>query len=95
MLVDIDALFSVILYTLGCILLIILIVLSIKGIKTLKKVNSLIDDVQEKSNKINGIFDFVDSTTDFMNGFVDKIVGGISGLLIKMFNKKKEEDKDE
>ena len=48
MLVDINALFSVILYTLGCILLIILIVLSIKGIKTLKKVNNLIDDVQEK-----------------------------------------------
>lgn len=95
MLIDINALFSVILYILGCILLIILIVLSIKTIKTIKKVNNLIDDVQDKSNKVNGIFNFVDSTTDFMNGFVDKIVGGISSLLTKIFDKKKEEDIDE
>lgn len=96
MLIDVNALFTVILYLLGCILLIALIILSIKALKTIGKINHLVDDVQEKSDKINGIFDFVDSTTDFINGFADHIIGGVAGLVTKLFEKKhKGEEKDE
>ena len=56
----------------------------------------MVDDVQEKSDKMNGIFDFVDSTTDFINGFADHIIGGVAGLVTKLFEKKhKGEEKDE
>lgn len=87
MLIDVNALFTVILYLLGCILLIALIILSIKALKTIGKINHLVDDVQEKSDKMNGIFDFVDSTTDFINGFADHIIGGVAGLVTKLFEK--------
>ena len=96
MLIDVNALFTVILYLLGCILLIALIILSIKALKTIGKINHLVDDVQENSDNINGIFDFVDSTTDFIYGFADHIIGGVAGLVTKLFEKKhKGEEKDE
>ena len=92
MIIDAGTLFTVILYLLGCILLIVLIVLGIKAIKTMGKVNNLIDDAQTKSNKINGLFDFVDSTTDFLNGFTDKIIGGVVGIINNLFDRKKKGD---
>ena len=94
--IDVSTLFSVILYILGCILLIVLIVLAIKAIKTIGKINSLIDDVQDKSKKIDGIFDFVDSTTDILNGLTDKVINGVVGVVTGLFEKKrKREDSDE
>ena len=96
MLIDANALFTVILYILGYILLIVLIVLAIKAVKTIGKINTLVDDVQEKSNKINGVFDFVDSATDLVNGFTDKIVSGVAGFITNLFEKKhKGEDNNE
>ena len=94
MLIDVNALFTVILYILGCILLIVLIILAIKTLKTIGKINHLVDDVQEKSNKMTGIFDFVDSTADFVNGFTDKIVNGIAGFITKLFEKKDKGEDD-
>lgn len=96
MLIDANALFTVILYMLGCILLIVLIILAVKALKTIGKIDHLVDDVQEKSNKMNGVFDFVDSTADLVNGFTDKIVSGVTGLITKLFEKKdKGEDNNE
>ena len=87
--IDAGALFTVILCVLGSILLLVLIVLWLKVIKTLGKINNLVDDVQEKSNKVNGVFDFVDSTTDFVNGFADKIIGGVVGVITSLLDLKK------
>lgn len=96
MTVDVGTLFTVILCVLGSILLIVLIVLSIKAIKTIGKIDHLVDDIQMKSNKVNGVFDLVDTTTDFVNGFADKIVGGVVGVITNLFEKKnKGEDNNE
>ena len=92
MLIDVNALFTVILYILGCILLIVLIILAIKALKTISKINTLVDDVQEKSNKIDGIFDFVNSATDLVNGFTDKVISGVAGFVTNLFDKKNKGD---
>lgn len=94
LLIDAGTLFSVILYILGSILLVILIILTIKAIKTLKKIDTLVDDIQLKSNKVDGVFDIVDTTTDFVNSISDKIIGGVVGVITKIFEKKGE-DKNE
>lgn len=88
MLIDAGALFSVILYTLGSILLIVLIILVIRAIKAMGKVNNLLDDIQYKSNRVDGVFDMIDSTTSFIGGFTDKISGTISGIISKIFDRK-------
>lgn len=96
LLIDVGSLFTVILYILGIILLIVLIILAIKAIKTIGKINSLVDDVQKKSSKIDGVFTLIDSTTDYLNGFADKIIGGIVSVITNLFEKKRNgEDIDE
>jgi len=88
--------FSVILYVLGSILLITLIIFVIKLMKTLKKVDAAIDDYNEKSKKLDGLFSIIDTATDTISAVSDKLVGvvikGISGLFKR---KKKEDDIDE
>ena len=56
--------FPIILYILGSILLIVLIVFVVRMMETLKKLDSAIDDYNEKSKKLNGVFDLIDTTTD-------------------------------
>ena len=87
--------FPVILYVLFAILLKALIALVIKAFKTLTKVNDTIDDINEKSRKLNNLFTVIDNTTDFISNFSDKALGlftnGITALIDK-FKKKKGED---
>lgn len=82
--------FQVILYTLLLILLIVLIILGIKFIFTLKKVDQVVDDVNDKLNRVDGIFQIVDATTDAISSLNDKVVAGIYSFFQKMFKKKKE-----
>lgn len=93
----VNEIFPVILYTLGSILLIALIVLTIKVIKTLNKVDNVVDDINTKSKKLNGVFDIVDNTADALSLMSDKLVGfivnGITGLFAR--KNKKEENDDE
>ena len=55
---------QVILYILGSILLIVLIILGIKLIITMNKIENVVDDINVKVNKLNGIFTIIDLTTD-------------------------------
>ena len=91
-----EMVFSVILYVLGSILLVTLIIFVIKLMKTLKKVDAAIDDYNEKSKKLDGLFSMIDTATDTISAVSDKLVGvvikGISGLFKR---KKKEDDIDE
>lgn len=95
--IDIDTLFSIITWTLCSILLIALIVLIIKLIKTVGKVDKVIDDVSEKSSKLDGVFNLVDSTTDALSTVGDKMIGGVINFISNIINskKRKEENKDE
>lgn len=83
--------FQVILYTLLLILLIVLIVLGFKMIQTLHKVDKVVEYVNNKLNRVEGLFDIVDATTDAISSLNDKIVMGIYGLFQKIFKKKEDE----
>lgn len=83
---------QVILYILGSILLIILIILGIKLIITMNKIENVVDDINVKVNKLNGIFTIIDLTTDKLALFSDKIIDGISTIVRKVFSRKKRKD---
>ena len=85
---------QVILYILGSILLIVLIVLGIKLIITMNKIENVVDDINVKVNKLNGLFSIIDVTTDRLALLSDKVVDGISSLVRKIFSKKKRKEDD-
>ncbi len=94
----INSVFQVILYVLGIILLITLIIFVIKGMKTLSKVDKVIEDVDAKSKKLNGVFDIIDNTTDMISSFSDKALELIISKVQNLFSRKKknkEEDENE
>ena len=86
--------FPIILYILGSILLVVLIILGIKLIITMNKIENVVDDINVKVDKLNGLFNIIDYTTDKLAIVSDKMVEGVSYVLKKMFfkkNKNKEE----
>lgn len=85
----INEVFPVIIYFLLSILLVVLIVLSVKAISTLSKVNKVVDDVNFKVNKLNGIFNIIDTTTDALALASDKMVSLIANGISNIFSKKK------
>lgn len=95
MMVDLNELLIVFLYISCIILVIVFIVLGIKLIKTLKKVDNVIDDVNGKMSKVDGVFDIIDKTTDYASSISDKIIGAISGFINVLLRKKKGNDEDE
>ena len=81
-----------ILYILGSILLVVLIVLGIKLIITMNKIDGVVDDINKKLSSLNGFFSVVDFTTDKLAMVSDKFIDGITSLIRKIFNRKKEEE---
>ena len=57
-------LFPVILYILLIILVVVLIVFVIRLIKTLGKVDKVVDDVNRKVTKLDGVFNIIDTSTN-------------------------------
>ena len=86
--------FPIILYVLGSILLIVLIILVIRIIKTLGKVDKVVDDVNIKVTKLNGLFDIIDNTADAVSMVSDKVVGFISTGINNIFSHRRKR-KDE
>ncbi len=82
----------VLLYVLGAILLIVLIILGIKLIITLDKIEKVADNINTKVDSLNGLFSVIDFTTDKISAFGDKVVEGVTYLVQKVFNRKKEEE---
>ncbi|MCI8445099.1 MAG: hypothetical protein HFG15_01540 [Bacilli bacterium] len=88
----INELFPIILYMLGSILLIVMIVLGVRLIQTLNRVDTLIDDVNLKASKLNGVFDIVDHTADALASVSDMAVGYITRTVSRIMNRKRKED---
>ena len=88
-------LFPVILYGLLCILVVVLVILVINAIKVLKNVNILVEDIEGKSRKLDGIFNAIDTVSNSFTSFGDKIAGMLTKYLKKVTRKRKEEKKDE
>ena len=88
--------FPIILCVLGSILLIVLIVLVVRLMHTLKKIDMAIDDYNNKSTKLNGLFDLIDTTTDTISSIGDRLVNSmVSGIASLFTKKKKKEEEDE
>ena len=91
-----EAFFTTMLYILGSTLLIVLIILGIKLIITMNKIENVVDDINVKVDKLNGLFNIIDYTTDKLAIVSDKMVEGVSYVLKMMFFKKNKntEEKD-
>ena len=86
--------FPIILYLLGSVLLIILIVLGLKLIYTVNKTNQILDDAYNKTKSLNGLFNAIDSVTDSLSNLSDSIVSNITGIIGKVFSKKRKKEKE-
>ena len=95
MTIDLNNLLTLILFVALIILVVIFIILGIKLIKTLKKIDRVIDDVNLKMNKVNGIFNIIDKTTDYASTISDKIIGTLSKFINSLIYRKKGNDDDE
>ena len=78
-----------IIYILLIILLTIGIILGIKTIITMTKVEKVVDNVNEKVESLNSIFNLIDFTTDKIATFTDKIVDAVGNLFSKLLFRKK------
>lgn len=88
----------VILYSALTILVVVLIVFVIRLIKTLGKVDKVVDDVNRKVTKLDGVFNIIDTTTDTLALMSDKLtdfaVTKISNLFTRKSKKKEEEENE-
>ncbi|HIU11662.1 MAG TPA: hypothetical protein IAB65_03065 [Candidatus Onthocola stercorigallinarum] len=85
-----------VIYILLIILLIVGIILGIKTIITMNKVEKVVDNVNEKVESLNSVFNLIDFTTDKIAAFTDRLVevaGSVfSKLLFRNKNKKRKKD---
>lgn len=79
----------ILLYTLGSILLVVLIILGIKLIQTVDRANAILDDIEEKSKSLNGLFSMVDNFSNAIAIVGDRVVDGIAGMVSSFFHKRK------
>lgn len=85
----------IVMYILGSILLIILIILGIKLIITMNKIESVVDDVDNKVKKLNGLFSIIDVTTDRLSLISDRFIDLVSTVVSKLFKPKKRRKENE
>ena len=90
-----QSLLPVIIYILLIVLLIIGIIIGLRAIETMKKLDKVVDNVNDKVESLNGLFNIVDFTTDKISLITDKVVDGASHLIGSIFKKKKKKNKDE
>lgn len=97
-----NELFPIILYFLGAVLLVVIIMLVIKLLSTVDKINILLDDVEEKSQSLNGLFDALESVGNTISkansgiaGFITNMTKKVYKMRKKMKRKKQEEEMDE
>lgn len=85
----------VIIYVLLIILIVVLIVFMFKAFNILKKIDTTIDDVNAKMNKLNGVFNIVDRSADAINMLTDKMIVSITTGITKLFKRKKKKQEEE
>ncbi len=81
----------IIIYSLIAILLLVIIIFIIRLFSTLSRLNKTLDDVNSKVEKLNGLFNIIDNTTDYISVISDKFIDKITGLIDNWFSKKKKE----
>ena len=81
----------IIIYSLIAILLVVLIIFVIRLFSTLSRLNKTLDDVNTKIEKLNGLFNIIDNTTDYISVVSDKFIDRVTSLIDNWFSKKKKE----
>ena len=82
-----------VIYILLIILLLVGIILGIKTIITMNKVEKVVDNVNEKVESLNNVFNLIDFTTDKLAAFTDRIVDIVGTIFSKLlFIKKRKKD---
>lgn len=85
----------IVIYLLLIIVLVVLIVLGTESIKAMKKVNKVVDDVNNKVESLNGLFNLIDYSADILSSFSDKLIDGLSGIVSKLFHRKKKKEEED
>lgn len=81
--------FPVMISALVVLLLIVLIILIVKLIGTVDKANHILDDIESKTQSLNGLFHVIDSVTDTLAVFSDSVVSTVTSIIGKVIPKKK------
>lgn len=79
----------ILMYILGSILLVILIILGIKLIQTVDRANDILDDLEQKSKSLNGVFSAIETCSSAIAVVGDRIVDGLTGMISSFFHKRK------
>ena len=95
MTIELAEVLPILLYIALIALVIAVIFLVIKAINTLKKVDLILDDVNRKMVKVDGLFNVIDNITDYAAGLSDRIIGGITNMINLLVRRKKGRDEDE
>lgn len=85
----------IVIYILLIVLLVILIVLGVKLLFTMNKIEKIVDNVNEKIERLNPIFNFLGYTSDRIVGIFDKVSEFITDIFMKLFIKNKNTDVEE
>ena len=85
--------FPLVLYFLGAVLLVVIIILMTKLVATIDKVNILLDDIEEKSQSLNGLFAALEGVGNTLASANNRITGFFTGLVKKVIRKKKKNKK--
>lgn len=85
----------ILLYILGAVLLVVVIILMIKLTKTVDKVNILLDDVEDKSQSLNGLFKAIERLGNTLENANNKVTGFIANVVKKVYKKKSKKSKKE
>ena len=78
-----------------CILLVVSIILAIKLIIVVDKADKICDNVSNKVNSLNGLFNAIGLIDKRMTSFIGTVFSGAESLFNRLFDKdnKKKEDK--
>lgn len=95
MIVDLNDVLAVALYIVLIILVITLIIFIIRLMRTLNKVDNILDDVNSKMERVDGVFTLIDQTTDYASSLSDRIINSISNFISSILKRKKKGDIDE
>lgn len=93
--INIEIVLPTILYICLIILVIFAIGLIIKLMKTLDKADNILDDVNRKLIKLDGVFDLIDHTTEYATSIGDKFFAAIKSGISQLLKKRKRRDDDE
>ncbi len=90
----------IVIYLLLIVIIIVGIILGIKLIITIDKVDKIVDDVNNKIERITPLFDSLGMISDKVGGFFATVISTIESIVTKIFTKndkkrKKESEIDE